>query len=91
MRTLLAYGRLAEVHWRQYRPKMVAELEASGALQDALLEAQDRTTQEMERLMREFRGQGLNPQQAHDQAWEILRTKYLLLPPEERSTDETTD
>ena len=61
---------------------MVEELEAKGGLHEALLEAQERTTEEMERLMKDFRAQGLTAQQAHDQAWEILREKYLLLPPE---------
>jgi len=82
MSTLLGYAKLAETHWREHRPRMVEELEAKGGLQAALLEAQNRTVEEMERLMKEFRGQGLNPQQAHDQAWEILREKYILLPPE---------
>lgn len=82
MSTLLGYAKLAETHWREHRPRMVEELEAKGGLQAALLEAQERTAEEMERLMKEFRGQGLNPQQAHDQAWEILREKYILLPPE---------
>ena len=48
----------------------------------ALLDAQERTLDEMETLMRQFRRQGLNPQQAHDQAWELVREKYILLPPE---------
>ncbi len=78
---------MAETHWREHRPRMVQELEAKGGLQAALLEAQERTVEEMERLMKEFRAQGLNPQQAHDQAWEILREKYLLLPPENPETE----
>ena len=82
MSTLLGYAKLAETHWREHRPRMVEELEATGGLPAALLEAQERTAEEMERLMKEFRGQGLNGQQAHDQAWEILREKYILLPPE---------
>jgi hypothetical protein len=73
---------MAEQHWREHRPRMMQELEARGSLQTALLEAQERTAAEMERLIRDFRKQGLNPQQAHDQAWELLREKYILLPPE---------
>lgn len=61
---------------------MVRDLETQDRLQAALLEAQERTLDEMETLMRQFRRQGLNPQQAHDQAWELVREKYLLLPPE---------
>ena len=73
---------MAEAHWRQHCPRMVRELEATGQLMVALLEAQERTLDEMESLMRDFRRQGLTPQQAHDQAWELVREKYLLLPPE---------
>ena len=82
MSDLLTYGRMAETHWREHCPQMVQELEAQGRLPAALLEAQERTLDEMESLMRHFRQQGLTPQQAHDQAWELVREKYLLLPPE---------
>jgi hypothetical protein len=64
---------------------MVRDLEARGRLVPALLEAQERTLDEMEALMRQFKRQGLSPQQAHDQAWELVREKYLLLPPEQRT------
>lgn len=82
MSGLLAYGRMAEQHWRAHRPRMVQELEALGNLQTALMEAQERTADEMDRLIRQFRKQGLDPQQAHDQAWDLIREKYILLPPE---------
>jgi len=73
---------MAEKHWREHRPRMVRELEQQGRLPEMLLEAQERTLDEMESLMRDFRRQGLTPQQAHDQAWELVREKYILLPPE---------
>jgi hypothetical protein len=82
MSELLAYGRMAEAHWREHRPRMVKELEAEGRLEAALLEAQEQTTRDLVRLIRDFRRQGLSPQQAHDQAWELVREKYILLPPE---------
>lgn len=82
MSELLAYGRMAEAHWREHRPRMVQELEAEGRLQAALLEAQEQTTRDMIRLIRDFRQRGMSPQQAHDQAWELVREKYILLPPE---------
>jgi len=82
MSELLIYGRMAETHWREHRPRMGAELEAENRLQGALLDAQEQTTADMERLIRQFTRQGLNPQQAHDQAWELVREKYILLPPE---------
>lgn len=82
MSGLLAYGQMAERHWRDHRPRMVQELEAENRLLPALLEAQERTAAEMDRLIRQFRQQGLTPQQAHDQAWELVREKYILLRPE---------
>jgi hypothetical protein len=83
MSTLLAYARMAETHWRQHCPRLLRQLQATGRLEAALQEAQERTLDEMESLMREFRQQGLTPSQAHDQAWELVREKYLLLPPEQ--------
>lgn len=82
MSELLTYGRMAETHWREHCPRMVREMERTGRLPAALLEAQERTLDEMESLMRQFRQQGLTPQQAHDQAWELVRERYVLLPPE---------
>lgn len=82
MSGLLAYGRMAEAHWREHCPRMVRALETQGRLQEALLEAQDQATTEMERLLREFSRQGMSPHQAHDRAWELVREKYILLPPE---------
>jgi len=74
---------MAEKHWRQFRPRMVAELEAEGRLMAALREAERQTFREMTRLTREFTRRNMTPQQAHDQAWELIREKYILLPPEE--------
>ena len=81
---LTQYGLMAERHWREFRPKMVQELEAKGTLTEALFEAQERTIEEMEALTRKLETeQKLTPQQAHDRAWEMIREKYILLPPEE--------
>jgi len=81
---LTQYGLMAERHWREFRPKMVQDLEAKGTLMDALFEAQERTIGEMEALTRKLETeQKLTPQQAHDRAWEMIREKYILLPPEE--------
>ena len=81
---LTQYGLMAERHWREFRPKMVRELEAKEALMEALFEAQERTIGEMEALTQKLETeQKLTPQQAHDRAWEMIREKYILLPPEE--------
>ena len=81
---LTIYGLMAERHWREFRPRMVRELEAKGTLMEALFEAQETTLTEMEALTRQLETeQKLTPQQAHEQAWEMIREKYILLPPEE--------
>ena len=52
-----------------------------------LLEAQEKTEMEMDSLCRQLIQQGLTAQQAHDQAWEMVREKYIfLLPPTETDT-----
>jgi hypothetical protein len=82
MNILTQYGLMAEKHWREYRPKMVRELEAKGQLQTMLAEAERKTKDEMAELRTRFIQQGLTPQQAHDRAWEMVREEYILLPPE---------
>jgi hypothetical protein len=82
MTTLTQYGLMAEKHWREFRPQMVAELEANGTLQAMLLEAEEQTDAELDQIRRKLIQQGQTPQQAHDTAWEIVRERYLFLPPE---------
>ncbi|MEI6196486.1 MAG: hypothetical protein WCS42_19370 [Verrucomicrobiota bacterium] len=82
MKALTQYGRQAEKHWREHRPKMVRELEAKGQLNQMLLAAEDATKDEMATLRTELMQTGSTAQQAHTQAWEMVREKYILLPPE---------
>ena len=81
MKSLTQYGRMAEKHWREHCPKMVRALEAKGQLHAMLLEAEEKTKDEMIELTQQFRKQGLTAQQAHDRAWEMVRENYILLPP----------
>ncbi len=63
---------------------MVQQLETEGRLMEALWEAQETTLDEMEALTRKLETeQKLTPQQAETTAWEMIREKYILLPPEE--------
>jgi uncharacterized protein YggE len=82
MTPLTQYGRMAEKHWREHLPKMVAELERKGILHQMLLEAEEKTKDEMATLRIELMKQGSTAQQANDQAWEMVREKYILLPQE---------
>jgi L-lactate utilization protein LutC len=73
---------MAEKHWREFLPKMVAEWESTGRLHQALLEAEEKTKDEMASLRMDLMHQGLTADQAHRQAWEMVRERYILLPPE---------
>ena len=72
---------MAEKHWREHCPNLVRELEAKGQLHAMLLEAEEKTKDEMVTLTQQLRNQGMNPQQAHDRAWEMVRENYILLRP----------
>ena len=82
MKPLTQYGRMAEKHWRENCPNLVRDLEAKGQLHAMLLEAEEKTKDEMIELTQQFRTQELTPQQAQDRAWEMVRENYILLPPE---------
>ena len=82
MKALTQYGRMAEKHWREHCPNLVSALEAKGQLHAMLLEAEEKTKDEMIELTQQFRQQGLTAQQAHDRAWEMVRESYILLPAE---------
>ena len=81
--TLTQYGRMAEKHWREFRPKMVRELEATGKLQEMLYEAQERTKDEMADLTQKLLRQNYTPDQAQRTAWEMVRENHILLPAED--------
>ena len=82
MTPLTQYGRMAEKHWREHCPKMVRDLERRGLLHQMLLEAEEKTKDEMADLRLQLMKQGRTAQQAHVMAWEMVRERYLLLPPE---------
>ena len=73
---------MAQKHWCEHCPKMVRELDRKGILHQMLLEAEEKTKDEMATLRIELMKQGSTAQQANDQAWEMVREKYILLPPE---------
>ena len=54
MSALTQYGRMAEKHWRQFCPKMVKELEAKGLLEQMLLEAEEKTDEDLDSLTRDL-------------------------------------
>jgi glucose-6-phosphate-specific signal transduction histidine kinase len=83
MKTLTQYGQMAAKHWHEFRPKMVRELERKGLLHQMLLEAEEKTKDEMATLRTDLMQKGSTAQQAQTQAWEMVREKYILLPPEE--------
>jgi len=82
MKPLTQYGLMAARHWEEFHPRMFAELRRKGLLIEMLQEAEERTVREVDDLRRHFQEQGLTAQQAQDRAWEIVRERYIFLPPE---------
>ena len=82
MNTLTQYGTMAEKHWREHCPKLVQELKRNGLLHQMLQEAEEKTKDEMATLRLELMKQGKTAEQAQRQAWEMVREKYIHLPPE---------
>jgi hypothetical protein len=76
-------GRRAGKPWREFLPRMVAELETQGRLREMLLTAEDQTETELDQIRRQLMRPGLTAQPAHDSAWELVRKRYIFLPPEE--------
>jgi hypothetical protein len=73
---------MAEKHWREFRPNMVKQMEATGELQEMLYEAQEKTKDEMADLTQKLIRENYTPDQAHRTAWEMVRERYILLTPE---------
>lgn len=71
----------ARESWQENNPTLYKELNRAGKLSVALKDAAERTHQEMTEL--EQSGH------SNQEAWEMTREKYLLLPPEQE-TDEVT-
>ena len=65
----------AKEHWKKYRPKLHRELQEKGLLDQRAEKAAQQTQDELDELLSE----GMN----YDQAWELVREKYLFLPSEE--------
>jgi uncharacterized protein YggE len=82
MNTLTQYGRMAEKHWREHLPRMVRELERKGLLHQMLREAEEKTKDDLADLRLALMKQGKSAEQAHRQAWEMVRERYIFLPPE---------
>ena len=71
---------LARESWKEHNPTLYKELNRSGKLGVALKDAAERTYSEMSEL--EAAGH------SNQDAWEMTREKYLLLPPEQTEDDE---
>ena len=67
-------GLQIKAHWKKYRPKMYAELQRQGKLEESVYAAQERTSDLMDEL--------LSKRMPHHQAWEIAREECAFLPSE---------
>lgn len=73
--TLNPWAQQAKKHWKEFRPKMYRELQRSGQLNQALRQAAENTVEDLINCI--HRGM------KYDQAWELVRERYLFLPSEE--------
>jgi hypothetical protein len=63
---------------------MVREMEANNQLREALGEAEEKTKDDMEEMTRKLISQqDYRPEDAERVAWEMVRERYILLPPEQ--------
>lgn len=72
----------AREHWREHQPQKYARLKEAGELEEALQEAAELTSEEIQQLV----DQGFD----RLQAWEMVRENYLF-PPEEPGASEDED
>ena len=78
--SLSYYNGLAYEHWKEFLPKRYKELLKAGQLPKALERAAKQTDVEMQNA--------LDAGIPHDQAWEEIRGRYLLLEPEPLSPED---
>jgi len=74
-RQLSPWAEQAKEHWKQCRPKMYAELEKAGTLDEAAQRAADQTREDLHSAIEN----GMD----YYAAWEMLRERYLFLPDED--------
>lgn len=76
----MAHAALA--HWKQFQPRLVQELEATGLLRESLQRAVDLTNEAVEQMLPELRKQGYTEEQAERTAMELVQGEWLF-PPQE--------
>jgi hypothetical protein len=74
MAALQNWVRQAREHWKEFQPNRYTDLVKSGQLEAALQDASERTYREVTQL----EDQGYD----HQDAWEIVRERYLFVPEE---------
>ena len=72
---LSPWAEQAKAHWKEHRPKMYAELEKAGTLDDRAQKASDQTRDDLASAIED----GMD----YFAAWEMLRERYLFLPTED--------
>lgn len=74
---------LGRKHWKEHRPKLFAELQKEGYLEEALDHAAKNTLSAYQNQKSQLLKNGYKPNQAHNVAWELVREEWLLRPSEE--------
>lgn len=74
-------------HWHKYRPRMYAELHASGKLHEMAIEADERTAADEDAYHMALVEQGYDSPIAFLMAREAVRERYIYLPAEADEAD----
>ncbi len=87
------YIKLADEHWKKYRPKMYQELKKSGQLQEALENAAKQTLEAELKIMEDLKAKNPAPEDFLERvkyetwiletAWQMVREEWIILPTEE--------
>ncbi|MGG6297780.1 hypothetical protein ACQ4M4_25590 [Leptolyngbya sp. AN02str] len=78
---------IAIAHWRQFRPTMVAELEANGELEEAAIAAATSAFELEQSLSIDLVRRGYDSPTAFVLAHQIAQERFVLLPSEEDMPD----
>lgn len=74
-------------HWHKYRPRMYAELHASGKLHEIAIAADEATAEDEDAMHEALMRQGVASPIAFEIARQAVRERYIYLPSEEDVPD----
>ncbi|MDI1471515.1 MAG: hypothetical protein QMD43_08735 [Thermodesulfovibrio sp.] len=90
-KSLEGLKKLADMHWKKYRPKMYQALKKKGELEESINLATKNKWEVMQKIQKQLIEQGYTQQQAEDTAWELMREEWIILPEESSEEEEESE